>query len=244
MRLLFNSIAVIGLLIVPATSQASLLSTHCLEELDDAVLLFNKGNTSAAYTQFEQLAISCSQLPQIHHNLGVIAGIGQQWNRATEHFQRAIADDARTGMTHSHLQAIHQYKAAMAYRSALGTSGDIAQPQMSMQNSTHLNAVPEPLTKTTLHNVPTVDYELYSWWNAAATDELPAWLEHYSTGYPPQENTDANVVSWDDVGRNISFTAQDAVVVLSYQLNSIEKRTLLLLRLQNNRWKIYRESTL
>lgn len=232
------------MLIVPAASQASLLSTPCLVELDGAVGLYNKGNTRAAHNRFEQLAISCAHLPQVHHNLGVIAGMSQQWNQASEHFQRAIVDDTRTGMTHSHLQAIHQYKASLAYSSALGSNSTIVQPILSMQNSTHVNAVFKAPTKTTLHSVPTIDYELFSWWTAAATDALPAWLEHYASGYPPQENADASVVAWDDVGRNISFTAQDAVVVLSYQINEVEKRTLLLLRLQNNRWKIYRESAL
>lgn len=244
MRLLFHTLAVIGILIVPATSHADLLSAPCLTELDDAVALYNEGNTSAAYIRFQRMEKSCSHVPQVHHNLGVIAATAQRWTQATEHFQRAIADDTRTGMTHSHLLAIHQHKAALAYRRALGTHGDIVPPQLNMQNSTHANAIHAAPVKTSLHNVPTIDYELFSWWTAAATDALPAWLEHYVSGYPPQENTDAGVVAWDDVGRNISFTAQDAVVVLSYQLNDIEKRTLLLMRLQNNRWKIYRESVL
>lgn len=244
MRSLFYPFVVVSLLILPATSHASLLSNSCFAELDDAVALYNKGNTSAAYNQFEQLAKSCTQLPQVHHNLGVIAGTGQQWQQATQHFQRAIANDTRTASTHSQLQAIHQYKASMAYRNALGVTGAVAQPKLSMQSSADVNAIVEASAKTTLHNIPTLDYELFSWWTAAATDEMSAWLEHYTAGYPPLENVDARTVVWDNVGRNISFTAQDAVVVLSYQVNEIEKRTLLLLRLQNNRWKIYRESTL
>jgi len=243
-RLLFHFILPVGILILPAASQASLLSTRCLVELDNAVGLYNEGNTRSAHNNLEQLAISCAHLPQVHHNLGVIAGMSKQWNQAYEHFQRAIADDTRTGMTYSHLQAIHQYKASMAYSSALGASGSINPPTLRMQDSTHANAVFKAPTKTTLHNVPTIDYELFSWWTAAATDALPAWLEHYAAGYPPQENADASIVAWDDVGRNISFTAQDAVVVLSYEMNEVQKRTLLLLRLQNNRWKIYRESAL
>jgi len=224
--------------------QASLPPSSCFAELDGAVNLYNKGNTSAAETRLKQLANSCSQLPQVHHNLGVIASMRQQWQQATEHFQRAVASDLRTNITYSHLQALHEYKATIAYRTALGVKGKVSQPLMSMQNSTLVNAAYEAPLTTELHTVPSVDYELYSWWTAAATDAMPAWLEHYVAGYPPLENTDARIVNWGDVGRNISFTAQDAVVVLSYRMNEAEKRTLLLLRLQNNRWKIYRESAL
>lgn len=215
-----------------------------MAQLDEAVAIYNKGNTSAATIQFEQLALNCSQLPQVHHNLGVIAGDRLQWNEAREHFQRALAGDKRSNNTQSHLQAIHQFKASLAYQKALGAQRSNTEPQLSMQNSAYTNAIFEGPKITTLHNVPTVEYELFAWWTAAATDAMPSWLEHYAAGYPPVENTDAQTVNWDEVARDISFTAQDAVVVLSYQLNDIERRILLLLRLQNNRWKIYRENAL
>lgn len=244
MRLLFPCFLVYGFLFATANAQASVLTASCLTQLDDAVSLFDTGNTNAAATQLDQLAISCSELPQVHHNLGVIAAVRHEWQAASEHFKRALAFDARTNNTQSHLQAIHQFKSSLAYKKALGIDSSPTMPELSMQNSAAANAVVEAPIKTSLHNVSTLDYELFSWWTAAATNAMPSWLEHYAVGYPPVENTDAQVVHWDDVGRDISFTAQDAVVVLSYQKNDIEKRMLLLLRLQNNRWKIYRETTL
>lgn len=229
---------------MPVTPQAALLPTPCLIQLDEAVALHNAGNTPAAATQLEQLQQNCPNLPQVHHNLGVIAGLRQEWQEAIEHFQRAVSDDARTNNTQLHLQAIHQYKAAAAYQKALGITAALKQPQLSMQNSSIANAVVETPPKTALHTVTTVDYELFSWWTAAATDATASWLEHYATGYPPLENTDAHAVDWENVARDISFTAQDAVVILNYKISDIEKRLLLLLRLQNNRWKIYRENLL
>lgn len=229
---------------MPATSQATLLPASCLAQLDETVSLYNQGNTNAAATRFEELAVNCAQLPQVHHNLGVIAGARQQWTAASEHFTRAIAGDLRTNNTQSHLQAIHQFKASLAYQKALGVHTSTSKPLLNMQNSADTNALFEAPIKTTLHTAPTVDYELFSWWTAAANDAMPSWLEHYVVGYPPVENTDAQDINWDDVGRDISFTAQDAVVVLSYQKNDVDKRMLLLLRLQNNRWKIYRENAL
>ena len=229
---------------MPVTSQASLPPDGCLAELDKAADLYSKGNTDAASDRFDRLKHSCSHLPQVHHNLGVIAADRQQWQVASDHFQQAIADDSRTVMTQTQLFAIHQYKASVAYRKALGIPGRVDLPKLAMQNSAHMNSAQSVSSKTVLHTVPTIDYELFSWWNAAATESMAAWLEHYTEGYPPQENTDAQMVEWENVGRDISFTEQDAVVVLSYNLGELQKRTLLFMRLEKSRWKIYKESLL
>ncbi len=229
---------------MPAWSHGSLMQNTCATQLDSAVTAHTNGEKNTQQL-FEQLKLDCEHLPQVHHNLGVLAAEAQLWDQSIAHFERAIASDARTNMTTSQLRAIHQYKAAMAYKNALGaTTVKTTQPQFRLQDSAITNQSYKQPQKSALHTVPTVDYELYAWWTAAAQSLTSQWLEHYSPGYPPAQNDDAQNISWNDVGRDISFTAQDAVVVLSYQLNNIEKRTLLLMRLQNNRWKIYRESTL
>lgn len=244
MRLIFLFLVTFGTVFLPLAVQAALASNSCSAQLDAAVSLYNNGNTETASTELKQLADQCAHLPQVHHNLGVVAAVNQQWYEAEEHFERAITDDKRSNSTYEHLQAIHQFKAALAYRKALDVEGAVAQPRLTMQNSSDSNAIYNEPPKTSLHNVATIDYELFSWWTAAANDATEAWLDHYTSGYPPLENTHASNVQWDKVGRDIAFTTQDAVVVLNYELNNVEKRLLLLLRLQNNRWKIYRETSL
>lgn len=244
MRSLFCVFCLINALILPASSHASLLQPSCASELDGAVDQHRAGNLRQAKSALEKMLEQCAHLPQVHHNLGVIAGLQSEWQLAESYFKRAIADDSRTSMTAAHLQSMHQYRATQAYQRALNIKKRIAEPDFQMQDSAVANASYQAPPKTDQHNVPTVEYELYAWWTAAAQNELSAWLEHYTYGYPPMENNDAATVSWNDVSRDISFTAQDAVVVLSYQQNNVEKRTLLLLRLQNNRWKIYREALL
>lgn len=244
MRLFFILLAISGSIFLPATTQASLLSNSCSAQLDAAVSLFNNGNSDSATIELNKLAETCGHMPQVQHNLGVIAATNQRWHEAEEHFERAIGDDKRSNATHEHLQAIHQFKAALAYRKALDVEGAVAQPQLTMQNASDVNTIYKEPIKTSLHSVATIDYELFSWWTAAASASTDAWLDHYTAGYPPIENTHASEVTWDNVGRDIAFTTQDAVVVLNYELDSVEKRMMLLLRLQNNRWKIYRETTL
>ena len=244
MRSVFCVFSLAFLLLVTATAQASLLQRSCDEELDYSVNLYNGGDSAAAKSRLQRMIDQCAHLPQVHHNLGVIAGAEKNWDAATVHFKQAIADDTRTTTTIEHLQFIHQYRATEAYQDALQLKADIKPPEFQMQSSAMVNTQFRTPPKTDQHNGPTVDYELYAWWTAAAQNNQDDWLEHYSPGYPPLENNDAKTVDWNNVSRDISFTAQDAVVVLNYQADNIEKRTLLLLRLQNNRWKIYREASL
>lgn len=244
MRLLFFFVVICGTAYLPTIARAALAANSCSSQLDAAVSLFNNGNSDEATDALTKLADTCAHLPQVHHNLGVIAATNQQWYEAEKHFERAITDDKRSNSTYEHLQSIHQFKAALAYRKALDVEGAVAQPRLTMQNASDINAVHKRPPETSLHNAATLDYELFSWWTAAANGSTDAWLDHYATGYPPLENTHANEVQWDNVSRDIAFTTQDAVVVLNYKLSNIEKRIMLLLRLQNNRWKIYRETTL
>ena len=229
---------------VPASSQASLLVGACEDELNSAVAIYNAGDAQRAHTKLAAMAEDCDHLPQIQHNLGVLAYERDEWPQAQSHFNKAIANDTRTNMTRAHLQSLHQYQASVAFQKAMNARHVINPPQLQMQTTSVSNTIVEPNPKTSLHNLATVDYELYSWWTSAADKEPQAWLEHYLNGYPAVQNFDAAKISWSRVNRDISFTAQDAVVVLSYRIDEVDKRTLLLLRLQNNRWKIYREAAL
>ncbi len=232
------------MLFTPAQLQASLLQNTCSDELDNAVELYNAGRSDAAHALLEQLAEKCPQLPQVQHNLGVIAGQAKNWPLAESRFRAAIANDSRSTMTMAHLQSMHEYQATLAYQNALRIKRKVTPPDLQMQRSELTNATYRTEIKTSLHTVATVDYELFAWWTAASDTDASAWLEHYTHGYPPQENNDAQAVDWQEVSRDISFTAQDAVVVLSYQNAGLDKRILLLLRLQDKRWKIYREVNL
>lgn len=222
-------------------SHAALQTHQCPGNLDAAVSLYNTGQVDAAVIQLEKLHDSCAHMPQLHHNLGVIEAKRQNWTGAINHFEQAIAFDNRTAQTLSHLQAINQYKATLAYRQALDIQGKPKLPDMQLQSSSVINAMTVSNELSELHTDTTVEYELYSWWNAAADGQLEPWLEHYVAGYPPVENGDAQVVNWDSVTRDISFASQDAVVILKYTLSEQHKQTILFMTLQQERWKIYRE---
>jgi tetratricopeptide (TPR) repeat protein len=222
-------------------SHAALQTHECPENLDTAVSLYNSGRVDAAVLQLEKLHNSCAEMPQLHHNLGVIETKRRNWTAAINHFEQAIAFDTRTAQTLSHLQAVNQYKATLAYRQALDIKGTPKLPDMQMQSSAVINAMTVSDELSDLHTNATVEYELYSWWHAAADGQLEPWLEHYVAGYPPVENGDAQVVNWDSVNRDISFASQDAVVILKYTLAEQTKQTILFLTLEQERWKIYRE---
>ncbi len=233
-----------GMLNLPVSSQASLLFAGCEDELDAAVTIYNTGDAQRAQAKLLAMASDCGHLPQIQHNLGVLAYERDEWQQAQVHFNNAIENDTRTNMTRTHLQSLHQYQASIAFQKAMNTQNVINPPQLQMQTASLSNTIVESKLKTSLHNLATVDYELYAWWTSAADNQPQAFLEHYLNGYPAAQNFDAAKISWNQVNRDISFTAQDAVVVLSYRIDEVDKRTLLLLRLQNNRWKIYREAAL
>ena len=229
-------------------ADAPQLAANCRIELNKAVSHFNAGYEARSAAVLSDMSAKCAMLPQLHHNLGVIAANTQQWKLAQTHFNRAISADLRTNMTHRYLQLIHEYKATLAYRKALGVDGNVPPPELEMQGTQHINAEPDVPTRSRLHNIAAVDYELYAWWQAAASHNMPDWLEHYFPGYPPPDDHTAHAlassVSWQNVDRQITFTAKDAVVILQFDDGSIEHSAVLLLRLQNNRWKIYQETAL
>ena len=115
----------------------------------------------------------------------------------------------------------------------------------SDQNSDSLRLQRE---RAELHTVETIEYELFAWWQTRH-DERQDVREHYVSNYPEVSIVQATEhfadVDWDDIKRDISFTQEDAVIVLSdVSREDASEKTLLLMRLEGNRWKIYQETSL
>jgi len=230
---------------VRAAQSLELTANQCQDELDTAVALFNDDAHAAAKILLTQLADDC-QLPQIHHNLGVIAGLQDQWSQAIKHFEQSLAADQRAAMTQDHLRQIYRYRANIAYGKALNTEVAAQHPNLQVQDSSviNANAVRREQPSTARHRISDVDYELYDWWVAAANNNREGVLAHYVRGYPAPDIAARANINWDQVQREISFTAEDAIAVLTHSEKGETVSTLLLLRLQGNRWKIYQETRL
>ena len=232
---------------------AGLTAAQCRDELDSAVSLFHNQASKIAETRLLQLADQCQHLPQINHNLGVLAGRQNQWPAAIDFFKRSLEADARAAMSQDHLLQIYRYRASLAYAKALNTTPTAPPPVLQMQDAPQQNSaelLPQPSTplrtplRTPLHNISTVDYELYDWWHTALQANNQGRQAHYVIGYSAPVAAQPNQADWQSVQREISFTAQDAVAVLTHQENGQSVSTLLLMRLQGNRWKIYQETRL
>jgi len=93
------------------------------------------------------------------------------------------------------------------------------------------------------HTISTVEYELYAWWQATNSSE--DINDFYVSDFPGKAigrgSNHLNIERWDDMQREIAFTARDAVAILS---DPMQNKTLVLLRLVGTRWKIYQETQL
>ncbi len=240
---------VIGLLLsTTAQSTDRLLSQEqCLAQLDAAVAeaTHKMSDTRRVERRFKQLEQSCPHLPQLAHNLGVLAGRNGQWPEAVRHFERSLQADSRASMTHSHLKQIFEHRAAVAYARALQTSLVAIEPVLQLQSSKDQNADAKQgnQQRSDLHTISTIEYELFAWWQSLQGSV--GLHEHYTSDF----NKDAIRLSrqhfrgrqWHDMQREIAFTARDSVVIVSDQYHN---RTLLLMRLVGSRWKIYQETRL
>ena len=219
----------------------------CAAELDAAVILASNPDTDFQQlnARFANLEKQCPDDGQFAHNQGVLAAKQAQWPKAIAHFQRSLALDKRAADTHRHLQQIFETRAAAAYARALGTELEAEQPDLRFQDSGLHN--PQNLFDIkpldTLRHVPTIEYELYAWWQARKH-----WKDvrsHYVEGYDVEAikiaRSENQQRSWDDTFREIAFTNDDVVVVLS---DSSRGHTLLLMRLVGSRWRIYQETRL
>ncbi|MFT6304003.1 MAG: hypothetical protein ACJAY2_003199 [Pseudomonadales bacterium] len=221
--------------------------SNCLAQLDATVALASSTKDSNDYleSRFAELEARCPNLPHFAHNRGVLAAQALRWPDAIKHLNRSLELDQRASMTHRHLQQIFEYRAAQAYAKALKTSMSIHPPVLTLQLSTDQNADTSLSVhdESRFHTISTVEYELYAWWQAMR------WSENINDFYVnnfPHEAIGRGShhllqQQWSEMQREIAFTAQDAVVVLSDPLHN---RTLVLLRLVGTRWKIYQETQL
>lgn len=214
----------------------------CLTALDNSRTLYSDGDKKASYKLLLQMRAHCTDLPQIEHNLGVIAANSQQYDAAIKHFESSLQQDKRSQDTVDQLQSVRAYQASIAYSEALQLNSRASKPTLTMQDSTSLNSQSSHWSRaqSELHNISTVEYELYDWWQSARDNDKEAWLSHYEQQYPPP-GAMAAPVDWQNTQRRINFTAQDAVAIVSYRSNGLLQHRQLLMRLQGNRWKIYQE---
>ena len=241
-----------GIASTPASAPV-LAPALCLERLDAAVRLAGGGDEAAARGRLERLAGRCEHLPQIRHDLGVLAARAGESEAAIAALEAALEADPRSAETLAHLRALHRREAAIGYARALGKAKRSAPPlpELALQDSTDVNAdtLRGRADRSGLRDSSTLEYELYAWWHGADDGDEAAWLAYYADDYPPRlamaGRTRPARANWADVRREIAFTAEDAVAVLEHGRGGPDAwRRLLLLRLEGDRWKIYRERPL
>ncbi|NND92715.1 MAG: hypothetical protein HKN42_17810 [Granulosicoccus sp.] len=202
-------------------------------------------NRAAMDSRLAELESRCPPMPQLAHNRGVLAARASDWPDAIDHFERSLQQDRRAAQTFGHLRQIFEHRAAKAYASALGTPIDLPPPLFEWQSSSIENAERRAAAQADnpLQSISTLEYELFAWWQALQNSIGLA--EHYVDDFSPvaiqlSREYFANR-QWADMHREIAFTANDAVAVIS---DAFHNRTLLLLRLVGHRWKIYQETRL
>lgn len=234
----------------PGAIPSTLTPSECLVQLDAAVNLALESDLDAATEQLETLATACEHIPQIQHNLGVLAAMDNRLPEAISYLEASVAADPRAALSVRHLQDIFRYRASVAYANALNTTPTASEPDYSFQDSSDLNSDSLRLQRerSELHTVGTIEYELFAWWQIRH-DERQDVREHYVSDYPEVSILQASErfkdIDWDDMQREIAFTQEDAVIVLSdVSVDDASDKTLILMRLEGNRWKIYQETSL
>lgn len=226
---------------------AELPVNDCLLQLDATVALASNDSDENKYLdqRFAALESQCPDLPHLAHNRGVLAAKASRWSDAIDHLNRSLRLDTRAAMTHRHLQQIYEHRAAQAYAKALNTPIPVKPPVLSFQLSTDQNAIPTVSDddRARLRTISTVEYEIYAWWQALQSssgldDFYVQDFPDAAIGYITDRFNDTN---WADIQREIAFTENDAVVVIS---DPQQRKTLLLMRLVSTRWKIYQETPL
>lgn len=220
---------------------------NCAAELDATVALASHpdNDVQTLEARFAALENVCPAFAQMAHNQGVLAARDNRWRQAITHFQRSLSKDSRAASTQAHLQQIFKYRAANAYAEVLKTPPAAPLPTLELQDSAVHNSdinqsFPEQLQ---LRDIATVEYELFAWWQSR--QNWTGIRGHYVDGFDIEAIKLArgqhSKLSWQDMKREIAFTENDAVVVIS---EPAKPHSLLLLRLVGNRWKIYQETRL
>jgi len=193
------------------------------------VLLDSNGESQSAQELMESLEAPCSQFAQIAHNLGVFAGRSGNWDEAQSHFERSIQGNSRAAMSLDHLRQIHRFRASQAWREALGTSLDPSAnapvPDLALQDSTVTNndAKLARHDASELHQLSTIEYELFDWWQSARIGNRIGWMAHYTRGFAPQDPATIAAFDWDELRHTIALVQNEAVVVMMYPVHASHK---------------------
>ena len=200
----------------------------CGDALDAAVERARRGELDAAHTALVALSDECTGLPQIEHDLGVIALRRGDADAAVDHFERALALDERVARTVEALREVRRWRAAAAWRDALGESGTggARAPRLALLDSS-LTAPAERLEDARdalLRDEAVLGYELHEWWGTLRHGDADDVASHYAADAvrEPDDGLAANgqgveLPAWDDVERELAFTARDAVAVLRWR---------------------------
>ena len=238
---------------VPAPTDRS--AEHwCAAELDAAVATARRGALDAARDALDALGRQCTGLPQIEHDLGVIALRAGDHDAAVRHLERALEVDERAARTVGALREVRRWRAGLAWRDALGENGPGRRaPALELLGS-DVTGASERLDAgrdALLRDETALAYELYAWWDTLRRGDADDVDSHYAgdavrapvDGARP-DGAGAGLPDWDDVERELAFTARDAVAVLRWRDGGAAAGRLLLLRAVDDRWLIYRESPL
>lgn len=247
-----------------ATAGAS-IDSQCLASIDLAVERYQSGSATEARQQHNLLRGSCEHLPQLWHNMGVLAVDQKDWNLAIGYFEKSLSLDTRAFATVDTLRSLLQFQAALAYRTALGhqqrTSPRL--PVAKMQTSSLRNAyqAQEPSDPQLVNcqanwnesaqpglHIPganrvrepddslQVRRTVLRWWNSRVDPgEIAENGERLEFSHVPE---------WQEINITLEFTDADAVAVVTPPASSGFSASLLLLRETGDGWEIYTERAL
>ena len=225
----------------------------CAAGLDGAVATARRGALEGARDALLALAPECTGLPQVEHDLGVLAWRLGDEDGAVRHLERALEADARVARTVEALREVRRFRAARAWADALGEPrAERAPPRLELLDSSVAGATArlERARDALLRDEAVVGYELHAWWDALAHGDADDVAAHYASDaarlVPDGATGGATgaAPAWDEIDSEIAFTARDAVAVLRWPGATGTAGRILLLRAVDDRWLIYRESAL
>ncbi len=238
-----------------ASADTSVLTdAECTVQLDAAAEQLRRGDTQAAETALRQLLGTCPDTPQVQHNLAVVDAGRAEWEAAVNWLLESIALDGRASASIESLRDIHRWRAAEAYARALNGKQTAQQPPvLQVQSSVDVNSDTHRRLRRdeSLFDDATVQYELWEWWRSAANPSSEQHRAHYSAKYSGASVLSSLTVDelpdWEAVSRNIRFVGPDALALISWTTDDDASSTndvyhighLLLMRVEDNRWRIY-----
>ena len=220
---------------------------RCAAGLDAAVATARHGALDEARDALTALADECTGLPQIEHDLGVLALRAGDDDAAVRHLERALEIDERTARTVRALRELRRWRASAAWRDALGEAGTGRRPPaLELLDSSATGAAErlDAARDALLRDETVLAYELYEWWSTLRHGDADDADSHYATGAVRAPGPGAELPGWDAVETELAFTARDAVALLRWRHGKAPVGRLLLLRAVDDRWLIYRESPL